>query len=229
MNPFHIFKKLFPLFIFFFITSASAQDDWKREKGLLKIKEEVTYWGKDSAIIRSAGHYNKMGFSGIGQRVGEWKFYNDQGNLEEVTHYYMGLKHGQSVFFHTNGKIKIHSFFFLGLPDSVFTAYFKNGELAEKGEYSGLPKTFLNDSSNFMDWKIKLAAFQAHKVGTWKYFYENGKPFQTTEHKKNDTTEYIIEYFTPLISDSTKNPPRFKSTLLSPIHSMICSGNGIHN
>ena len=196
MIPFHIFKKLFPLFIFIFSNAINAQDNWQREKGLLKIKEEITYWDKDSTILRSAGHYNKMGFSAVGQRVGEWKFYNNEGNLEEVTRYYMGLKHGQSVFFHANGKIKIHAFFFLGLPDSVFKAYFENGELAEKGEYSGLQKTFLNDSSNFMDWKIKLAGFEAHKIGTWNYYYENGKPFQTTNHKKNDTTEYIIEYFT---------------------------------
>ena len=195
MTSFQIFKKLFILFIFFFLNSISAQDEWQREKGLLKIKEEVTFWDKDSTIIRSAGHYNKMGFSSIGQRVGEWKFYNNEGDLEEVTRYYMGLKHGQSVYFHKNGKIKIHAFFFLGLADSVFKAYFENGALAEKGEYSGLPKTFLNDSANFMDWKIKLADFQSQKIGKWSYYYKSGKPFQITNHKKNDTTEYILEYF----------------------------------
>ena len=142
MTPFHIYKKLFILFIIFILNASFAQDDWQREKGLLKIKEEVTFWDKDSVVIRSSGHYNKMGFSGIGQRVGEWKFYNKQGNLEEVTRYYMGLKHGQSVFFHENGKIKIQAFFFLGLPDSVFKAYYKNGNLAESGEYSWSPKNF---------------------------------------------------------------------------------------
>ena len=196
MTPFHIYKKLFILFIIFILNSSFAQDDWQREKGLLKIKEEVTFWDKDSVVLRSSGYYNKMGFSGIGQRVGEWKFYNRQGNLEEVTRYYMGLKHGQSVFFHENGKIKIQAFFFLGLPDSVFKAYYKNGNLAESGEYSGLPKTFLNDSANFMDWKIKLAEFESNKIGEWNYFYKNGTPFQTTNHKINDTTEYIIEYIT---------------------------------
>ena len=36
---------------------------------------------------------------------------------------------------------------------------------------------------------------------------------------------YIIEFFTPLISDSTKNSPRYKSTLFSPIYSMIGTQN----
>ena len=182
-----------------------SQDQWKREKGLLKAKEEITYWDLDSTTIRSVGYYNNTSFTSVGQRVGEWKFFNKNGNIQEVTRYYMGLKHGRSVFFYENGKLKIQAFYFLGVADSIFKAFYENGQLAEKGDYSGLPENFLSDTTNFMDWQIKLAEFESFKLGTWNYYYEDGTPYQTTQHKENDTTEYLIEYYNSkgekLISD----------------------------
>ena len=193
------------LILIFFCSSGYSQDDWQREKGLIKAKQETTYWDKDSLTIRSVGYYNNSGFSNVGQRVGEWKFYDKDGNLEEVTRYYMGLKHGQTVFFHKNGRIKIQAFFFLGVPDSVFKAYYSNGQLAEKGAYKGLPASFLSDTTNHMDWKIKLNDFSASKVGIWNYYYEDGTPFQVSLFKENDTTEYLMAYFNEDAKQLIKN------------------------
>ena len=194
MNPYFNFNS-FLIFCFLYSSSFFSQGQWIEEKGQIKTKKEITYWDLDSTKVRSIGFYNNNSFNSVGQRVGEWKFYNKDGIIEEITRYYMGLKHGRSIFYYSNGKPKIKAFYFLGLPDSTFSAFYRNGQLAEQGEYSGLPESFLSDTSNFMDWQVKLAEHEATKIGYWNYYYENGAPFQTTLHKVEDTTEYIMEYF----------------------------------
>ena len=187
--------KLFFLISLFISFTSLGQENLNTIKGLLKLNEEVTYWDKDSNTIRSIGHFNSTSFSGLGKRVGIWKFYDKNGNIEEITNYYIGKKHGPSNYFYPSGKKKFEAFFFLDVQDSIFKAYYPNGKLAEKGSYAGIPSAFLNDTSNYIDWQLKLDQFINLKIGIWEYFYENGEPFELTEFKSEDSIEYLLKHY----------------------------------
>ncbi len=104
----YIINILITLFLLCSLTLFS-QDKWEKEKGLLDLKEEITYWNKDSSTIRSIGYFNGMSFSGLGQRIGIWKFYNENGNIEEISNFYMGKKHGRTIEYYPQGKVKLEA------------------------------------------------------------------------------------------------------------------------
>lgn len=179
------------IFILSLIT-ISGQGD--HPEGLLKIKKEITYWDADSTIKRSVGFYNKTGWSNVGARTGKWTFWDKKGNIEESAFYWSGFRHGKTTQYYSNRKPMMEGFFYLGVPDSTFHAYYRNGNVAEKGNYAGLPDHFLDDTLN-ADWKIKLDHFTPKKIGEWNYFYENGKKYMTSSFTQEDTIERILFYY----------------------------------
>jgi antitoxin component YwqK of YwqJK toxin-antitoxin module len=182
------------LLIFAIISSASAQE-WTNQKGLINNTKITTYWSADSSVIRSTGYYNNLSFGSVGQRIGTWKYFDEKGNIEEVSTYYMNKKHGINLHFYSNGRQKFEAYYFLGVLDSTFKAYYENGNIAETGNYSGIPEAFFNDSANSLDWTKKVDAFSSNKIGEWKYYYEDGREYQTSIFKNNDSIEYIKSFF----------------------------------
>jgi len=198
------------LLTFLIISSYCAQaQDWTKEKGLLKNTKITTYWSADSTVIRSTGYYNNLSFGSVGQRIGTWKYFYENGNIEEIATYFMNKKHGINLHFYSNGKQKFETYYFLGVLDSTFKAYYENGNIAEIGKYSGIPKTFFSDSANSLDWTKKIDAFTSNKIGEWNYYYEDGKLYQTSFFKNNDSIEYLISLFNKNEVQTIKNGEGF--------------------
>ena len=180
------------IILLFVFTTVFCQGN--HPEGLLKIEKVKTYWDKDSTIVRSLGFYNKSGYGSVGERTGLWRFWTKKGVIEETVFYWMGFRHGKTQQFYPNGKLLAEGYYYLGIEDSLFKAYYNNGNLAEKGNYAGIPDAFLEDTAN-ADWAMKLDQFEAVKIGKWEYFFENGNPMMVTNHKENDSTEYMMEYY----------------------------------
>ena len=161
--------------------------------GLLELKKEVTYWDKDNTRKRSEGHIQANGFTGVGDRFGKWKFYYKDGSFEEISNYYAGKYNGQVIQYYPNQKKKFEGYFYLGVPDSISKVYYENGNLAEEGMYNSIPDSIRDTTSKYF--KI-IPYLPAIKVGEWKTYYEDGKPWEKILYKPNDTVPYLKEFYT---------------------------------
>ena len=164
--------------------------------GLLKEEKITTYWNNPQKTIRSVGAYSSSGVSSVGEKSGEWVYYNPYGKIVEISHYFLGKKYGKYKSFYPSGKVQFDGYFFLDFPDSTFSAFYEDGTLAEKGKYAILPTINEKlDTIDLIELLNKISVFKSIKTGEWNYYYEDGKPFETTYFKENDTTEYILSYF----------------------------------
>ena len=98
----------------------------QENNGLLKKEEIITYWNKEKKQIRSIGKYKTFGAARIGSKIGTWKHYYPNGNVQEIGEYYDGQLNGEFISYYANGKTKIKGNFTLGAADSTFEAYYYN-------------------------------------------------------------------------------------------------------
>lgn len=116
-------------------------------------KLETTYWDKKKKVVRSTGYINNNQFmSYYGVKEGLWKFYHENGNLQEISYFNRGVYVNKSEQYYSSGKIMIKSFFYLGVKDSSYTYFFENGRIAEtgmfnKGDKSGTWEEWYIDST----------------------------------------------------------------------------------
>lgn len=184
----HIF---FLIFLLLSLTT-SAQEVADFSKGGLERKQVTNYWDRDSTKIRSRGHYNVSGFSGVGQKTGIWTYWHKNGEVEESSVYVNGKYHGKVTQLYPNGKTKNVGYFKYGIQDSIFTSFYENGKVQEKGQFAVLPDSILMQPYKYWN---QLDYVTPIKIGKWNYFYENGKPQMTFEYKLNDTNEYLLSYW----------------------------------
>ncbi len=163
--------------------------------GLLKNDEIITYWNRDKKQIRSIGRYKTFGAARIGSKIGTWKYYYPNGNIQEISEYYDGQLNGKFSSYYANGKIKVKGNFTLGAADSTFEAYYYNGNLAEKGSYIISPRISPYDSTQLIENIKKSDEIVSIKKGKWFYYYNNGEIMEETYFKPLDTNEYILNYF----------------------------------
>lgn len=160
--------------------------------GLLELKKEKTYWDRDSTKLRSEGYLQATGFGGVGDKFGKWKYYYENGQMEEIAHYYEGKYNGSVRQFYNNGKLKMEGTFFLGIPDGEFKAFYKNGKLAEEGMYHSIADSIRDTTTKYWD---VIEYLPAIKLGDWKTYYEDGKPWAVYSYKPNDSLEYLMQYY----------------------------------
>ena len=167
----------------------------QENNGLLKKEEIITYWNKEKKQIRSIGKYKTFGAARIGSKIGTWKHYYPNGNVQEIGEYYDGQLNGEFISYYANGKTKIKGNFTLGAADSTFEAYYYNGNLAEKGSYIINPLIKVSDSSQLIKNIEKSDKIISIKKENWFYYYNNGKIMEETYFKPSDTNEYILNYY----------------------------------
>jgi antitoxin component YwqK of YwqJK toxin-antitoxin module len=160
--------------------------------GMLKLEEVKIYWDKAETQLRSVGYYRTNGTSSVGEKFGKWKFYYRDGKLEEKCNYYDGRLNGEVKQYYPNGNKKFKGYFYLGVPDSLFKVYHLNGELAEEGLFYSIPDSIRESPLSY--WSI-IEYIEPKKVGTWKSYYESGKPWKELHHKPGDTLEYLMKFF----------------------------------
>ena len=180
------------LVIHLLVINFYAQTDKDFTKGGLERTLVTTFWDRDSTMLRSRGHYNVSGFSGVGQKTGRWTYWYKNGAVEESSIYVNGKYHGKVTQLYPNEKIKHVGYFKFGIQDSVFTSYYENGQVQEKGAFAQLPDSILLQPYKYWG---QLAYIEPEKIGQWKYFHADGRPKMTLEYKKNDAREYLLSYW----------------------------------
>lgn len=119
--------------------------------------------------LRSEGLYN------FGKRVGKWRFYHQNGSIEQEGNYNnLGNTEGQWKWYFDNGTVLREESFRNGLADGLFSEYDESGKLIIQGEYAdGLEEGF---------WKYEYGDVREEgtyrggkRNGEWKTFYDNGE------------------------------------------------------
>ena len=175
------------VFILLFISTISV---WSQPEqtvnGLLDLEKKVTYWDKDSSHKRSEGYLKVYGFGGVGEQYGKWKYYFKDGYFEEVANFYAGKYNGQVIQYHPNHVKKFVGYFYLGVPDSISRVYYDNGLVAEEGMYNSIPDSIRDTTSKY--WNV-IEFLPPVKIGKWKTYYEDVKPWEVYNYTTNDTQD----------------------------------------
>ena len=89
-------------------------------------------------------------------------------------------------------KLCLRGYFFLGTPDSTFKIFHDNGQLAEEGQYNSIPDSIREFAGSY----VKIIDGLPHiKVGTWKTYFDSGKPSSVILYSKEDTVGKLIDYW----------------------------------
>ena len=154
-NPFRLTSfNIITALLFLFPTHSMSQ----------VVQEYELFWDKDQKVLKTKGNFVD------GFEDGTWRFWNEDGKLNERSNYYLGAFHDPVEFFHPNGNIKQQGFFKWGVQDSVYTEWAANETLTTKGYFN-------NDI----------------KDSLWQVFFDSGKPKMTSVYK--DSTELVVEFY----------------------------------
>jgi antitoxin component YwqK of YwqJK toxin-antitoxin module len=138
----------------------------------------VRYWNKAGILtleheykIKDFGHFKSS------VRIGEWKDWDQNGNLIKVQHFTDNEPDGRQLVFYRNGKIKIEEFYKNGLRDSLKTLYHPNGQIKARLEYKNGSFVSNNPHQEFHP-NGEISGMgdleEGRKIGKWVYLHENG-------------------------------------------------------
>ena len=155
--------------------------DWKEtEKANAKYYRVLT---KVDSLWKIEDYYidNRLQMTGFlnkpihTARHGEFKWYNEKGNLIQTGKYTNGKKDGELVFYFDNGEVEIVENYQNGIFHGPMSSYHPNGQLASKGEY-------VNGQLNgIIEYWFANGQLKSHsefdngkRVGEWTYYDETG-------------------------------------------------------
>lgn len=138
----------------------------------------VRYWNKSGLLtleheykIKDFGHFKSS------VRVGEWRDWDESGNLTRVQHFADNELDGTQLVFYGDGKVEIEEFYKNGLRDSLITRYHSNGQIKSRIEYKNGDFIPNNPHQEFHP-NGKVSGIgnleEGRKSGKWTYFHENG-------------------------------------------------------
>ncbi len=193
-------------FCLFSLGHLNAQKDWekyksKNAKAAEKARKEaalneaqkkpvdnvekqlvVYYYDYDSTKVRGRGYVSGSGFSDLGKKLGEWRFFYENGKVEEVANYVRGYLHGKVTQYYQNGNKKNEGYFYWNVQDSIFRAWNEAGKLVEKGNWS-----------------------YGKRLGKWTFNYPDGKPYLVEEYQETDSIPLLWSYFSRDGKEMVKN------------------------
>jgi len=150
------------------------------------------YYNQDGSVLKEAKKqkgefyyegYNRLGYKiaeGLydvnGGKKGEWKFYNENGNLSSKSTYEDGKVIGEAVDYFGNGNLKKKSFYENDTIKGYYVSYYVTGNIYQQGTYKNgeLNGVWL---SYYKDTTISVKNFY-HKGklhGEQEYYAANGK------------------------------------------------------
>lgn len=158
---------ILPIFLFV-VVQLSAQKVEKRNL----TKRQYFFYDVNKTQIESDGFYYVDDLGETTLRHGKWKFYDREGELQEVRNYYKNQLHGEVVLYFPNGKKNSIGYFKADVQDSVYREWDETGVLRQEGQYlDGKP------------------------VGTWNFYYRDGK--QKMVEEVVDGTSYVWQFWLP--------------------------------
>ncbi len=121
-------------------------------------------------VIQSEGDYlNRL-------KTGEWKYYDQYGQLLTIENYYKDTLQDNFYIFYQNGDTAEILHYDRGLKDGKWIQYFKDGKLKTEGVFVN---DILHDTITFYqpNGKVRAAGRYNHglKTGDWVYFIESGE------------------------------------------------------
>jgi len=155
----------------------------------------VRYWNEAGVLILEHQYeYKDYGHFQSSIRVGEWKDWDDNGNLIKVSNFHDNEPHGIQLEIFDNGQIQMEEFYKNGKRDSTLTEYHPNGQIFRQVKYRKGEVVEDNPNKEYHpNGKIsgKGNLVEGRKDGNWIYYYEN-------ENKKSEgkygTYMYIHEH-----------------------------------
>jgi antitoxin component YwqK of YwqJK toxin-antitoxin module len=149
-NPFSL-RLLFSACLILLCSSASAQKFYRD-----------FYPNKK---VRSEGLFNISG-----KEDSLWRFYYEDGTIQEESVYRNGYFNGKVFRYHPNGKIQVEGYFKFGNEDSIQRTFNDKGIKIQEGNFS-----------------------EGKKIGSWNTYYENGKIQSETSYA--DSIAKLTGYF----------------------------------
>src|SRR5690606_29858170 len=102
----------------------SAQPEIEYELQSNVKKQLLTYYFDfDSTKVSAQGYVSSEEFSDLGKKMGEWKYYYENGNLKEVANYVRGYVNGRVIQYYPNGQKKNLGYYYWGVQDSTFQSW----------------------------------------------------------------------------------------------------------
>ncbi len=136
------------------------------------IKKETTYYDADKTKKQSEGYViDNEYYSFNGQKWGKWTYWYENGNLQEISHYYLGKLDGIVQQFYPSGKIKTEGIFLEGIQEGKMTAYYENGNIAELGMFH-----------------------KDEKIGAFYYNYSDSTPMKKSFYDSSGN-EFVVSYY----------------------------------
>lgn len=138
----------------------------------------VRYWNK-AGILTLEQEYQIKDYGDFksSARVGEWRNWDNNGNLTKIQHFIDNEPSGVQLVYYSNGQIEIEEFYKNGLRDSLLTVYHPNGQVKTRIEYKN-GKFVTNNPNREFHPNGKVSGVgnleEGRKIGKWTYFHENG-------------------------------------------------------
>ncbi|MCB0723688.1 MAG: hypothetical protein KDC73_03230 [Ignavibacteriae bacterium] len=156
-------------------------------------------WYFANGKIKNEGYYDDLGYE-----TGKWKKYYENGQLKLEENYVNGKREGNAIKYYPNGQFESRflyergSGYYSKLKDSIYTVYYNNGQLKEKGPiYNGMrfgiweswyengqkksKGNFIYKTYTFCS-TVPVDEAYLLKEGEWTYWYPNGKKMAEGEY-----------------------------------------------
>ncbi|HYG39517.1 MAG TPA: hypothetical protein VD908_12895 [Cytophagales bacterium] len=163
----------------------------KYSNGLLV---DYKYLNQSGEILKQdengKGNFDYIGYSSNRKKVaegklikdeknGQWKFYDELGNLSAIENYKEGSLEGKSQNFYKNGTLKYENNFVKDVKEGPYTYFYPNGKIQEEGWYkNGLKEGYWN--TYYIDGTLqsRLYYFRDQYNGYQQYYDTSGKLFK---------------------------------------------------
>jgi antitoxin component YwqK of YwqJK toxin-antitoxin module len=158
-----------------------------------KIKKIEYYKVTESKVVRSVWHDH---------RIGTWKKYYENGNIEESADYgdeeQRNQKNGKYLSYYENGNIETDALYNGGQLFGVYKSFYRNGNLKEYvsnhsiGRKNGVVKTYYENGVL----ESEIIYDTGQKNGKAKEYFENGKMKSSGfyEYDNNEFGTWIYNY-----------------------------------
>lgn len=161
------------------INAEQYKNGFRTAEGLYDEKGfQQGYWKEFyvTGELRGEGNYEN------GRKVGLWKFYHTNGQLEQIGKYNKkGKPDGDWKWYYESGNILREEFFDNGRPEGEMKEYSDSGRVITKGIFVDGEKDgfwFLQDGDEREEGNYKNGL----KDGIWKFYYSNGKISKTGKY-----------------------------------------------
>lgn len=143
-----------------------------------------------------SGHQNQV--DDQGRRQGEWKVYDQAGNLKFVGQFKDDIPFGEFTYYYPSGKVKAVSMIFDSGRSSYTKTYHENGFLMAEGKYVNREKDSVWKYYSKYDKNLLLSEetyVDNEKEGIWYNYYPDGSVAEEISYKDDQKHGPWKQYF----------------------------------